>query len=85
MNAQTRGQATRCLLWLWLGPSPGAAVAETATPADCPRPELAMSRYEEDYGFLRDPACRTELWDPIKYIALVPSFDTYLSLGRRPA
>ena len=40
-----------------------------------------MSRYEENYDFLRDPECRTELWDPIKYIALLPSFDTYLSLG----
>ena len=40
-----------------------------------------MSRYEENYDFLRDPECRTELWDPIKYIALLSSFDTYLSLG----
>lgn len=81
MSAGTQDRATACLLWLWLGLSPSGAVAETAAPADCPRPEIAMSRYEEDYGFLRDPACRTELWDPIKYIPLVPSFDTYLSLG----
>ena len=45
-------------------------LASTAPPADCPRPELATSRYSEDYRFLRDPACRTELWDPIKYIPL---------------
>lgn len=57
------------------------ALAESETPVTCPRPKFEMSRFEEDYGFLKDPACRTEIWDPIKYIPLIPSLDTYLSLG----
>jgi hypothetical protein len=59
-----------------------AREVDAQEPVDrCPRPDFALSRYQEDYGFLRDPACRTELLDPIKYIPLVPSLDTYLSLG----
>ena len=51
------------------------------TPPTALRPKYSLSRHEENYAFLKDPECRTELWDPIKYIPLVPSFDTYLSLG----
>ena len=40
-----------------------------------------MSRYLEDYAFLKDPACRTEVWDALKYIPLVQSGQAYLSLG----
>jgi hypothetical protein len=45
----------------------------------CAHPPIAAIRYEEDYRFLHDPACRTELWDPMKYIEL--GDDTYLTLG----
>ncbi len=36
-------------------------------------------RYEENWTFLADPRCRTDKWDPAKYIALSP--ERYLSLG----
>jgi hypothetical protein len=39
------------------------------------------SRYDEDYRYLRDPARRTDVWDPIKYIPLGADPNTYLSLG----
>jgi len=41
---------------------PGAAYAA------CPstRPAFQTLRYEEDYSFLRDPDCRTDVWDRIK-------------------
>ena len=38
--------------------------------AACNRPAITLLRYDEDYSFLRDARCRTELWDPLKYLAL---------------
>ena len=51
--------------------------------AACPasRPPYATLRYEEDYRFLRDPACRTDAWDALKYVALDRAGDIYLSTG----
>jgi hypothetical protein len=40
-----------------------------------------MLRYDEDYSFLRDPRCRTELWDPLKYVLLDRGLPVYLTLG----
>jgi hypothetical protein len=47
----------------------------------CERPPLKNLRYEEDNAFLRDPACWTELWDPMKYITLSRPSGSYLTLG----
>jgi hypothetical protein len=47
----------------------------------CAHPPTQLIRYEEDYAFLRDPACRTDFWDPVKYIALSEPRDAYVSLG----
>ncbi len=44
------------------------------------RPFIGLLRYDEDWSFLKDPANRTELWDPLKYISLGRP-DWYLSLG----
>jgi hypothetical protein len=44
------------------------------------RPFIGLLRYDEDWSFLKDPANRTELWDPLKYIELGKA-DWYLSLG----
>jgi len=49
--------------------------------ADASRPAFNASRYLEDYSFLKDPSKRTDLWDPLKYIALDRSGDIFLSLG----
>lgn len=42
---------------------------------------MTLLRYDEDYSFLRDPRCRTELWDPLKYLPLNSIPPAHLSLG----
>src|SRR6266446_3746374 len=59
-------------------PSPTARAQTPAHPA--PPPYQAL-RFEEDYRFLRDPAQRTDLWDPLKYLALREAEAWYVSLG----
>jgi hypothetical protein len=49
-------------------------------PAQPGRPFIGILRTDEDWSFLKDPANRTELWDPLKYITLGKE-DWYLSLG----
>ena len=44
------------------------------------RPFIGLLRYDEDWSFLKNPANRTEFWDPLKYISLGKA-DRYLSLG----
>jgi hypothetical protein len=61
--------------------TPDAARADATENPDCERPPLHNLRYDEDNTFLRDPACRTELWDPIKYIPLSLPLPSYLTLG----
>jgi hypothetical protein len=53
---------------------------EQSEPA-CERPSLRNLRYEEDNTFLRDPACRTGVWDPVKYIPLSRPSGGYLTFG----
>ncbi|MGO4740733.1 alginate export family protein [Bosea sp. 2KB_26] len=51
----------------------GAALPAQADPAEAPKftpPGYKLFRYDEDYRYLRDPANRTDLWDPVKYIPL---------------
>ena len=45
------------------------------------KPPYQRLRYDEDYLYLRDPAKRTDFWDPIKYIPLNSEGDWYLSFG----
>ncbi|HEV2177652.1 MAG TPA: alginate export family protein [Terriglobia bacterium] len=49
----------------------------------CPQkpPAYQYLRYDEDFSYLRSPQCRTDPWDPLKYIALKPQGGWYLSLG----
>ncbi len=59
----------------------GGLFAQNAPPAGPPAPPPYLPlRYDEDYTYLKDPARRTDLFDPIKYV----SFNRegwYLSLG----
>ena len=54
-------------------------VAET----QCPKgpPEYALLRQDEDYGYLRNPACRGDYWDRLKYVRLGSDTDTFFTLG----
>jgi hypothetical protein len=44
-------------------------------------PAYYLERWEEDYSYLKDPANRTDFFDPIKYIPLNDKGDIYLSFG----
>jgi hypothetical protein len=44
-------------------------------------PPYQSLRYDEEYTFLRNPSCRTDVWDPVKYIPLNEKGDWFLSLG----
>jgi len=52
-----------------------------ADQASCDRPQITPVRYEEDYSFLRDPRCRTDIWDPLKYLVLDRRLSIHLTLG----
>lgn len=55
------------------------AVAEDAAPA---RPAIEMNRWQEDWSVLANPALRTDVFDPIKYIPLSPwDPKSFISLG----
>jgi hypothetical protein len=53
------------------------------TAVACPsaRPPFLTLRYEESYAFLRDSPCRTDFWDPVKYVPLDREGLVYLSMG----
>lgn len=53
----------------------------TAAPQAPGHPPFKLFRYEEDYAYLADPARRTGLLDPLKYIPLSQEPDFTLSLG----
>ena len=44
-------------------------------------PSYRFLRFLEDFGTLRDPACRTDPWDALKYIALGDGWAGALTLG----
>jgi hypothetical protein len=62
--------------------------AEAQTPQPMPpgplnpeRPSLGpVDQSDENFTFLRNPAERTDFWDPFKYIALDPSGNSYLTV-----
>jgi len=47
----------------------------------CPIPEYKYLRADEDYGYLRNPACRSEPLDALKYIPLKSAPEWFVSLG----
>ena len=58
-----------------------ASSAEAQPPCPPTPPPYQFLRYAEDYGYLRNPACRTDFWDPVKYIPLDRAGDFYLTFG----
>jgi hypothetical protein len=47
----------------------------------CERPAYLSLRYDEDWRFLRNAACRTDWLDRLKLIALDESGERYVTLG----
>lgn len=58
---------------------PEAVRAGAGTPVQ--PPSYRLNRADEDYRYLRDPALRTDFWDPLKYVPFNASGDMYFSLG----
>lgn len=56
------------------------ALAQEGDAALAP-PPYQLLRFNEDYSSLADPAKRTDVWDPLKYIPLSDSGDLSLSFG----
>lgn len=44
-------------------------------------PPYQLNRADEDYRYLMDPARRSDLWDPVKFVPLSTSGSSCLSLG----
>jgi hypothetical protein len=60
-------------------------VAETGESPPAP-PAYKILRFTEDYSYLRDPAKRGDLFDPLKYIPLrTDEANWYLTFGGRSA
>src|SRR5688572_348895 len=66
----------------------GSAFAQATAPAPVNKPATGGAppaytplRWNEDYSYLKDPARRTDPFDPIKYIPLSGDGDIWLSLG----
>jgi hypothetical protein len=57
------------------------AHADEITPTVMSPPVHTELRYDEDYSYLKDPAARTNLFDPLKFIPLDERGDMYLTLG----
>jgi hypothetical protein len=59
----------------------GVARAGDNPPAEVSPPAYTALRYDEDYSYLKNATTNADLFDPIKYIPLNGSGDSYLSLG----
>jgi len=58
-----------------------SARADDTVPSVMSPPAHTALRYDEDYNYLKDPAARTNLFDPVKYIPLNEQGDWYLTFG----
>src|SRR5947209_4193477 len=56
------------------------AAAQLSLPKTVTPSGYKLLRYDEDYRYLKDPASRSDFWDPIKYIPIGQS-DWFLSFG----
>jgi hypothetical protein len=61
----------------------GFLVSQAHSQPPCPPapPPYQSLRYDEEYTLLHNPSCRTDVWDPLKYMPLNETGDWFLSLG----
>jgi hypothetical protein len=62
-------------------PEPSPVVEPKPGSGSGPPAPYTPVRWSEDYRYLKDPARRTDLFDPLKYIQLNDAGDWYLSVG----
>ena len=74
----TRILATTLVISAWAGSA--TLLAQTSASPPTP-PAYKQLRYDEDYGYLRDRAKQSDLFDAIKFVRLEAEGDRYLSLG----
>jgi hypothetical protein len=55
--------------------------AHSQPPCPPAPPSYQSLRYDEEYTLLHNPSCRTDVWDPVKYMTLNETGDWFLSLG----
>jgi hypothetical protein len=67
------------LVLLVLGLARGTVSAQTQCSTGSPA--YALLRQDEDYSYLRNPACRDDYWDHLKYVRLGSHADTFFTLG----
>jgi Alginate export len=59
-----------------------SSAARSQATSSCPSgPQYSNTRYDDDFSYLRNPACRNDFLDPLKFISLNARPDWYLSLG----
>ncbi len=73
---QLRTRLCRIIVMMLISLGAESAGAETVA---LPLP-YQLNRADEDYRYLRDPARRSDFWDPIKYMPLNASGIGYISL-----
>jgi hypothetical protein len=74
-------QLVTTAFWLFLVLVVPGAISLQAQ-STCPNPpEYQLLRQDEDYSYLRDPACRRDRWDYLKYVRLGSSGDSFLTIG----
>jgi len=81
-RSRTLSAAALCCLAVSLAAAGtlAARAADSAEPPPSP-PPFKQLRYDENYGYLRDPANRADLFDPIKFIPLDSRGYFYLTFG----
>jgi len=63
------------------GAAADPAHADDPVPAVSSPPAHTALQYDEDYSYLKDPAVRTNFFDPLKYIPLGTQSGAYLTVG----
>jgi hypothetical protein len=58
-----------------------SAKANDIVPTAMSPPAHTALHYDEDYSYLKDPAARTNLFDPLKYVPLNKQRDMYVTFG----
>jgi hypothetical protein len=58
-----------------------AMVPAWAEPCAIQPPPYRFLRFEEDYRYLRDPACRRDPWDALKLVPLDATGERFLTIG----
>lgn len=72
----------RYLRWIFLALAFGISVQLARGQSSCPAPvPYALLPQNNYYGYLRNPVCRSDFWDPVKFIALNAEGEKYLTFG----